>query len=131
MNKIPLTEDQFSLLGQLDGWAIDDVPKERWSLIPGVDRKADIFAVMASGCLKDPKTLNGINAVVGFDVLALERNPKPTEPDGNAYHYVVQRTNRTDHPYLLLGPFRSQTLVRHWFECDDLTTYWKESACAY
>jgi hypothetical protein len=126
MKRTPLTEAQFGLLGKLDGWTIDEVPKEKWNFIPALERKADTFAVMASGCCQDPKVLNGINAIVGFDVLAHERNQKPKEPEGNAYHYVVQKISHPNYPYLLHGPFRSETLVEHWFDCPQLENYWKE-----
>ena len=124
--RTPMTEEQFALLGKLEGWGIDEVPKENWNLIPGLERKQDTFAVMASGCFQDPKILNDINSVVGFDALAHEPNPKPNEPEGNAYHYVVQKISHPQYPYLLHGPFRSETLVKHWFESEQLDNYWKE-----
>lgn len=124
--RTPMTEEQFALLGKLQGWSIDEVPKENWQLIPGLERKHDTFAVMASGNYNDSKTLNGVNAIVGFDALALEPNPKLEEPEGNAYHYVVQKINHPNYPYLLHGPFRSETLVKHWFDCPQLDNYWKE-----
>ena len=127
MKRTPLTAEQFKLLQTTDTWAIDEVPKEHWNKIPGIERLPDTFAIMASGACNDPKILNGISAIVGFDVLACEPNPQlaKNEPEGNAYHYVIQKLNRADYPYLLYGPFKNQTVVKHWFEYEDLNKYWR------
>jgi hypothetical protein len=77
---------------------------------------------MASGSC-DVGTLNGISAVAGLDLLAVESRPKPKEPEGNAYHYVFQKLS--DESYLMTGPFRSETVVPHWYDTDDLNRYWQ------
>lgn len=124
IKRFPLTEDQFRSLSVIDGWRVDDVPEAIWSKIPGLQRKPEIVGVMASGCYNEPRVLNGIRAVVGMDVLVHETNPKPGEADGNAYHWIIQKTNQPDSPYVLIGPFKSETIVSHWFDADDLNTYW-------
>lgn len=101
------------------------MPPEHWAKIPGLQRLNDTVAVMASGTLSDPGVLNDVeNAIAGADVLVHESNPYPDEPEGNAYHYVVQRINDPRFPYVVHGPFRSETLVDHWFEADQLDRYW-------
>ena len=122
--RVPLSEEQFRLLSAID-WTIDDVPREHWSKIPGLQRLQDTFALMASGSLVNPKALNGISAIVGIDVLVHETCPKDSEPPGNAYHYVIQELSDTRWPYLLYGPFRSETVVDHWFDAPQLDRYWQ------
>lgn len=121
-----LTEDQFRLLKTTDGWNIDEVPSEHWSKIPGLQRLEDTVGIMASG--SNAQILNGVRAVVGIDVLVHERNPMihKNEPEGNAYHYVVQKINDSRFPYILHGPFKAQTIVPHWFEADALDVYWND-----
>ena len=126
--RIPITADQFSLLQTTDDWNIDEVPREYWGLIPGLQRLSDTVAVMASGTLSNPGVLNNIeNAVAGADVIVHEPNPYPNEPEGNAYHYVFQKITDPRFPYLVHGPFRSETKVDHWFEAKQLDRYWGES----
>ncbi len=124
--RTPLTSEQFSKLKLTGGWNIDDVPRERWNDIPGLQRLDDTVAVMASGCVDDPKILNGILANAGLDILVSEANPKPHEPEGNAYHYVIQEVKHPEFPYVLHGPYRSQTMVNHWFDVEQVETYWQD-----
>lgn len=117
-----LTDEQFNLLKTTDQWNIDEVPQDHWSKIPGIQRLHDTISIMASGSTT-PGLLNGLSALAGLDVLCLEPRPKKNEPEGNAYHYVVQE--RADGKYLI-GPFRNETIVPHWFEAGDLDRYWKD-----
>jgi hypothetical protein len=125
LKRVPLTEEQFGHLNALD-WAVDEVPREHWDKIPGLQRLQDTFVVMASGCVVNPQVLNDISAVAGIDVLAHETRPLAGEPPGNAYHYVVQKTADPRCPYILHGPFRSETIVDHWFDAPQLDRYWQE-----
>ena len=122
-----LTQDQFDLLNTTINWKIDEVPREHWGKIPGIQRLHDTFSIMASGTLDDPQLMNNINNIVaGMDVLTHERNPKyKGEKEGNAYHYVLQSVDDPDYPYLIYGPFYSESVVDHWFEADDLNKYWE------
>lgn len=126
----PLTQEQFDQLHTTDGWNIDEVPRENWEKIPGLIRFEDTFAIIASGTVSDPRILNTIHAIAGFDVLVHESHPMvhKAESEGNAYHYVIQKINDDRHPYLMYGPFRSETRVDHWFEADDLDLYWKDDS---
>lgn len=128
VKKTPLTTEQFELIGSVPDWQCHDIPVEDWSKIPGLQRLHDTIAVMGSASITNPKILNNIEAVAGMDVLAHESHPrvKKGETDGNAYHYVVQRIDHPAYPYILHGPFRCETLVRHWFEDDDLSVYWDD-----
>jgi hypothetical protein len=81
---------------------------------------------MASGSTSDPRILNGISAVAGADVLAIETNPVPGEPEGNAYHFVIEKIKHPDFPYLMHGPFKSGTIVPHWYDSDDLDAYFSQ-----
>lgn len=125
--KYPLTERQFDDLKHLEEWTIEEIPRSAWEQIPGLPRKEDTIAVMGSGNVP-PGTLNGISAVVGLDVLAHETRPKPGEKAGNAYHMVIQKINDERYPYLMHGPFRSETLVLHHFEAEDLNVYFKDES---
>jgi len=120
-----LTEEQFRSLNTTDGWSVDEVPKKDWAKIPGLQRRNDTIGIMASGSMTDPRVLNKINAIAGFDVLVNESNPmaRKMEPEGNAYHYVIQKIAREDFPYILHGPYRSGMQVSHWFEAPDLVAY--------
>ena len=128
VKRIALTTEQFRVFGNLVEWNLSDVPPSKWPMIPGLQR-GDTIAVMASGTVADPRVLNGIEAVVGFDHLVHETRPneRKREPQGNAYHYVIERIRRSDYPYILHGPFSSETRVGHWFDVDDLGIYWSNS----
>jgi hypothetical protein len=125
VKKTPLTAEQFEVIGHVGDWQCNDIPRQDWGKIPGLERVPDTIAVMGSASIADMKTLNGIQAVAGTDLLAHEPHPKMNtgETDGNAYHYVVQKINRADYPYILHGPFRCEMLVKHWFTADELTAY--------
>jgi hypothetical protein len=126
----PLTQEQFDQLCTTDGWNIDEVPKKNWEKIPGLIRREDTVAIMASGTVSDPRILNQIHAIAGFDVLVHELHPMvhKAESEGNAYHYVIQKINNDRYPYLMYGPISSGTRVDHWFEADDLNSYWKDES---
>lgn len=123
----PITEEQFEALRALTDWSIDEVPPKYWGQIPGLQRRDRIVAIMASGDAYDPKTLNSIEAIVGMDVLVSEHNRKQDEPEGNAYHYVFAKTDDSRRPYMMYGPYIKQTRVKHWFDAEDLDTYFRPS----
>jgi len=119
-----LTQEQFNQIPVDSNWHIDDVPRDLWDKIPGIERLNDTFAIMASGSVSSPSILNGINSIAGMDVLVHETNPMPSETPGNAYHYVFQETNDKRYPIIMHGPFRSETIIPHWFDAPDIDTYW-------
>jgi hypothetical protein len=130
MKRLPLTQEQFDQLPVADHWQIDEVPRELWDRIPGLQRLQDTFAIMGSGSVSDPGLLNGIMSIAGIDVLVNEPNPMAGEPPGNAYHYVFQKTNHAGFPYIMHGPYISETVVPHWFDAPDLERYWGGGANA-
>jgi hypothetical protein len=125
VKRTPLTTEQFELIGRLPNWQCYDIPRQDWGKIPGLERLQDTIAVMGSASITDLKMLNGIQAVAGLDVLVHETHPMVDkgEPEGNAYHFVVQKVNHPTCPYILHGPIRCQAVVPHWFKVDDLTAY--------
>ncbi len=127
VNRYPLTDEQFRQLLLCQGWEINDVPPEISPKIPGLVRLNETIAVMASGSTDDPRILNDISAIAGVDVLAHETKPKEDEPEGNAYHFAIQKTKDTRCPFIMYGPFKSGTVVGHWFDADDLDSYWTSS----
>jgi hypothetical protein len=128
IKRTPITEEQFKLIHTTVDWNIDEVPQENWEKILGLQRLDATFAIMASGTISDPRTLNNIEAIAGMDVLVGEENPKieKGEGEGNAYHYVFQKTNDVRYPYIMHGPFKSETRIDHWFDADDLNAYWSD-----
>jgi hypothetical protein len=120
----PFTKEQFNQLELKQNWEIVDISPESWNKIPGIQRLRDTFAIMGSACLTDPRCLNRLNGVAGIDVLISEAHPKIGEPEGNAYHYVFQYTGNPNYPYTMYGPFKAETKVLHWFNVDDLDSYW-------
>jgi hypothetical protein len=125
VKRTPLTQGQWDRLG-LVGWTIDEVPSKYWRIIPGLKRLQDTFGIMASGSITNSGMLNGINAVAGIDVLVQEPRPRPNEPPGNAYHYVIQKIADERYRFLLHGPFRGETVVDHWFDAPQLDPYWAD-----
>ncbi|HAH46658.1 hypothetical protein [Gimesia sp.] len=123
--KYPLTANQFDGLNVLTGWSINELPDSTWKDIPNLPRKENTISVMASGDCSS-EILNGINSIVGIDVLVHETNPKPGEKPGNAYHMVIQKINDDKYPYLMHGPFNKQTVVPHHFEAEDLEIYFEQ-----
>jgi hypothetical protein len=128
--KVPITKKQYAQFFTTVEWNIDEVPQKNWGKIPRLVRQKDTLAIMASGTISDPKVLNGIHAIAGFDVLVHEPNPMvhKDEPEGNAYHYVIQKISDDRFPYLMYGPFKSETRVKHWFQADDLDSYWEDES---
>jgi len=123
-----LTQEQFDQLPVGDNWQIDEVPRDLWGKIPGLQRLQDTFAIMGSGSVSNPGLLNGIMSIAGIDVLVNEPNPMAGEPPGNAYHYVFQKINDSRFPYIMYGPYISETIVPHWFDAPDLERYWAGGA---
>ncbi|SRR6266567_3523115 len=78
---------------------------------------------MGSANPNDPRLLNNRQCVAGFDQLVFESHRKPGEPEGNAYHYVIQESGRSDYPYILNGPFYSEARVPHYFEPHHIDVY--------
>jgi hypothetical protein len=126
LNRTPLTEDQFEKMRISTDWSIDEVPPDVWDNIPKLPRRDNLLCVMASGTITDSRILNGIYAIGGMDVLAIEDNRQPNEPEGNSYHLVFAKINDPRYPYLMIGPFKSETRVPHWYNADDLSVYWSE-----
>jgi hypothetical protein len=122
--RIPLTTEDAQPLTRDRDWKLFEIPRQDWDLIPGLQRREDTFACMGSASPNDFRLLNMIQrCVAGFDQLVHETNPKPGEPPGNAYHYVVQESGRQDYPYILHGPFCTETRIPHHFEPADLNAY--------
>ena len=78
---------------------------------------------MGSADANDARLLNMVHAIAGFDQLVHEPHPHAGEPEGNAYHYVIQKINHTAYPYIMYGPYRTETTVTHWFSADNLDAY--------
>lgn len=120
-----MTNEQFKVIATSLDWRFRDIPRKDWEIL-GLQRLQHTFAVMGSASITNPRVLNDIEAVAGMDVLVSEAHPMvhKGEPSGNAYHWVVQKTDHPQFPYILHGPFPCQTLVPHWFMDDDITVYW-------
>ena len=93
----------------------------------GLIRKEDTLSIWISGSYSNPQLAEVENAIAGIDVLTIESNPKleKNEPSGNAYHYILQKINNENFPFVLHGPFRKGTIISHWFNDKDLNVYLK------
>ena len=121
----PLTQAQFDALNISCNWQIIELDMLTLKMTPGIQRMHDAFGSFGSGCLIQPKTLNGRSAIMGFDLLAHEPRPHVHKGEGslNVYHYVITRTGKVDYPYLLSGPYTDGALLGHWAKELDLTPY--------
>ena len=111
-----LTQEDFDKLLKSDKWKIEEVDLATVKLTPLVERKHQLLGAFTSGDSTITRPLNGQPAVLGMDVFVHEENPWRNQGEGdvNVYHYVVARTGRLDFPYLIRGPYRTETLVAHW-----------------
>lgn len=122
--RIPLSQEQAKRLLRDQDWKLFEILQADWSSIPDFQRREDMFACIGSADPYDPRLLNMINrCVAGFDQLVYESEPKLGEPEGNAYHWLVQESGREDYPYVLRGPFYSETRVPHHFDFKALDAY--------
>lgn len=121
--RIPLTEEESQRVIRDQNWNLFEIPRQDWERIPGLQRLEDTIACMGSASPNEARWLNDRHAVAGFDQLVFESNRKPGEPEGNAYHYVVQESGRSDYPYILCGPFLTETRVPHHFGPENLNVY--------
>lgn len=120
-----LTKAQYDALSNDDDWHISELTMPTVHATPGVQRKDDIIGVFISGDANATKILNGMEAVMGMDVIVYEHSPKVAKGEGhiNVYHYVVTKTGRLDFPYILHGPFTREALQAHWPPDLDLSPY--------
>jgi len=119
-------ENILKLFKSKPEWEPTEVP---WDSIRGLGlvRQEETFSVWISGSSSNPQLTQGLNAIAGIDVLALEKKPNThkNEPPGNAYHYILQKINNEEFPFRLLGPFSKDTIISHWFNEADLDVYLK------
>jgi len=117
-NSYYFSEDRFEAMRHLKGWEIRDIPPEHWDKLPVVHRKDDAFAVFASGCLEQPKKLNGNLSIAGIDFLAHEPNPEREKGEDsiNIYHFTIAKLKNPvgDLQYKMDGPYGRQALLGHW-----------------
>jgi|GEM_PF-2777888 len=131
-NRKPLNKEQgervLQLLKSVPEWAPTEIPLKEMSSIPGLVRSEDTFSLWISGSSSNPQLAHALrNIIVGIDQLVHETKPKldKNEPAGNAYHYVIQKIDYEEYPYILYGPFVEGTRIPHWFDDSDLDdAYW-------
>jgi hypothetical protein len=118
MSRYPLTEAQFLAFGAQADWRINEASFSEIYRLPNIPRKSDIVGTFISGDMNATKMLNGIDSVIGLDVLVYERNPHidKEEPPLNIYHCVIQKLSAPVGPYgyLMYGPYKDGTLCGHW-----------------
>jgi hypothetical protein len=102
-------------------WDIQDLPSERAEQVQPFLNNGDTIAVFASGLAPRAFSQSGPGPVAGIDWVRLERNPQPSEPDLNVYHYAVLRPD--EHGYPVMGPYMHGTIAPHWAELPDLDRY--------
>lgn len=120
----PLTIKQFETLVYGNQWGTYEIPVQGWWTCQK-HRHSQTFAVIGSADPYNPQLINGIYSIAGFDQLVNETNPKLEigEPYGNAYHWVIREFKHPLYPYSLVGPFRDETTVPHWFHERHLDIY--------
>jgi hypothetical protein len=108
-------------------WHPIEAPLETTSIL-GLVRPQDTISIWISGSSSNPQfTFYVDNVIAGIDVLTHESKPnlERNEPPGNAYHYVLQEITDKSFPYVLYGPYKSGTIISHWFDIHDLDVYLK------
>jgi hypothetical protein len=125
MKPFPITQAQFDIMLGNPDWNITEIPQNLLASIPDLFRRPDVVAVYTSGDLTQTKVLNGIEAVLGMDVIALEPRPVPGEPELNIYHTVVRKLEQPigDYRYVVHAGFRDDTIGGHWRGPDALDQY--------
>ena len=118
----PLTRVQYECFTMRPHWGLTEFPPCLWEVLP-IERPWATLALFGSADIDNPQFLHGIPAIAGFDHLVVESRPRPGEPLGNAYHYVIQESYHPDYPYILWGSYYDDTRIEHWFECEDLDVY--------
>jgi hypothetical protein len=128
--RTPLTQADFDKLYCASGWEIKEVDLQTLHATEGIERKKDLIGAFASGDANATKNLNNLDAIFGMDVIVHEQNPMrdKNEGDVNVYHYVIKRTDRTDYPYLMFGPYLGDTLMGHWPTQLDVDIYFRTGA---
>jgi len=109
-------------------WKPTEVSWEKISSL-GLVRQKETISVWISGSSSNPQLAHLVNnVIIGIDVLTRETKPKTKkdEPEGNAYHYFVQRINHEQYPFMLYGPIDDGTIAPHWFDYEDLDLYPKD-----
>jgi hypothetical protein len=122
-----MSEEDFAKLLPTDKWEIRELDISTLKAIPKVVRREDIFGGFVSGDYSAAKTLNKQSAVAGFDILVYENTPDRArgESNINAYHYIVKKSGHSTFPYVLMGPFRDDTIIGHWPSDLNLSGYGK------
>jgi hypothetical protein len=130
-NRKPLDKDTgkriLKMFESVPEWFPTEAPLETSSIL-GLVRPHDTISIWISGSSSKPQLALSIdNVIAGIDVLTHEQKPDlvKNEPPGNAYHYVLQKINDKRFPYVLYGPYESETTIPHWFDVDDLNIYLK------
>lgn len=120
-------ESILKLFSSQPEWEPTEVP---WDSIKGLGlvRREDTLSVWISGSCSNPLLAEIENSIAGIDVLTIETNPNvnKNEPPGNAYHYVLQKINDDNYPFILHGPFNKGTIISHWYDTKDLEVYFNE-----
>ncbi|MBN8712224.1 MAG: hypothetical protein BGO12_08435 [Verrucomicrobia bacterium 61-8] len=114
-NHIPITQEQLDKIYSSDKWEITEINLEELKVIPKIVRPNDLLGAFISGSQDEPKRLNSYPSIAAFEVLVFEKNPKPEWNEGpvNAYHYVIRRSGNTAFPYILSGPYTTETIIGH------------------
>ncbi|PJB29754.1 hypothetical protein CO110_04080 [Candidatus Desantisbacteria bacterium CG_4_9_14_3_um_filter_40_11] len=130
-NKKPLDKQTgkriLRLFESFPEWFPAEAPLETTSIL-GLVRPQDTISIWISGSSSNPQLAFCVeNVIAGIDVLTHEQNPNSAknEPSGNAYHYILQEITDNNFPYVLYGPYKSGTMIPHWFNVNDLNVYLK------
>lgn len=125
MKIVPITQKQFEVFFGNPDWRITEIPQDRIAQIINLPRPNDVLAVYSSGDMNATKILNGVQAVVGMDVIAHETHPRAGEPELNIYHVVVQKLAAPvqQFSYLMHVAYTNETLKGHWRGADALDEY--------
>ena len=131
-NRTPLDKETgeklLALFQSRSEWKPTEIPYEEIASL-GFVRPNETVSVWISGSSSNPQLVHFVNNVVaGIDVLTRETKPNPqkNEPEGNAYHYFMQKINHEQYPFILYGPIQGGTIAPHWFDYGDLDLYPKD-----
>ena len=99
-------------------WKRKDVPPEEWGEIAPFLGEEKTFGVLISGMINQPVESHGRKDIIaGFDWIRIESNPRPSEPELNIYHFIVETPD--DEGWCnIYGHYNEGAHLPHWADLE-------------